>query len=319
MASAAALPALAQNLVPNPSFEEYLECPKGTAGLDPNLVNWYSWQESPDFFHVCNNEGLGTAGVPQNAWGYQWPITGEGYAGIYTFVDFASDVREYMAAPLTEQLIIGQSYYLLFHVSLCDSSELITRKCATNNLGMRFFKDPTYSYFPPVNAFHADNFAHLNFEEVITDDQNWTLIEGWFTADDSYNWVAIGNFFDDQNTATIELNNEERCSAIYYIENVCVALDPLECDYLLSSPQTSQTQSQLRIFPNPAINDLNVTVEDGNIELLVIYDATGKELLRLSDLASNRMTIDVSAFQKGIYVLRVKTSNQIFNQKIIIK
>jgi hypothetical protein len=40
MASVATLTALAQNLVPNPSFEEYLECPFSTGYLNDFLVDW---------------------------------------------------------------------------------------------------------------------------------------------------------------------------------------------------------------------------------------------------------------------------------------
>ncbi len=319
IASAAALSNYAQNLVPNPSFEEYLECPFSTAGLDNLVVDWFCWQLSADFFHTCSNELEALAGVPENVWGHQSPITGLGYAGVITFVDFLENGREYMAAPLTNSLVPGELYYLMVHVSLCDSSESITRKCATNNLGMRFFKDPTYSYFPPVNAFQADNFAHLNYNEIITDDQNWTLVEGWFTADEAYNWVAIGNFFDDQNTATAVLNDQNRCSAVYYIENVCVAIDPADCDYLLNNPKAADLDSYFKVYPNPALDEINVLFEIGDIEQLTLYDSLGRILSEYGPFYSGSARIDVSTFQAGLYVLSVKSKNQIFNQKIIIK
>jgi len=317
--SLAVLFSFAQNLVPNPSFEEYIECPFSLAGLENELVDWYSWQESPDFYHSCSNELEALAGVPQNVLGYQWPITGQGYAGVLTFADYLTNVREYMAAPLNSSLVTGESYYVMFYASLCDSSELITRKCATNNLGIRFFKNPSYSFFPTSSALQADNFAHLNHNWIITDDQDWTLIEGWFTADDMYNWISIGNFFDDENTSTEILNNQERCTALYYVENVCVASDPADCDYMLSNEDISLKTKSITVFPNPARGLFNVIVHSGNIESIQLFDTLGKEVMYSSHFASKNVTVDVSTFQKGIYVLKVKTNNHFFTQRILVK
>ena len=48
------LPAFAQNLVPNPSFEEHTACPVtiGFQGFSKPL-QWEKWNESPDYFHTC--------------------------------------------------------------------------------------------------------------------------------------------------------------------------------------------------------------------------------------------------------------------------
>src|SRR5690606_30479231 len=68
------LTGVGQNLVPNPSFEEYLECPFSTVELQNQVIGWYSWNESPDFFYECSNDLAGLAGVPGNVFGYQYPI-----------------------------------------------------------------------------------------------------------------------------------------------------------------------------------------------------------------------------------------------------
>src|SRR5690606_25932355 len=57
-----------QNLVPNPSFEEYLECPYSTAEFHSEVVDWYSFAVTRDYFHSCKNELSGNAGVLENAW-----------------------------------------------------------------------------------------------------------------------------------------------------------------------------------------------------------------------------------------------------------
>ncbi len=316
IASVASLTVIGQNLVPNPSFEEYLECPQSTTELHLQVVDWYSWQETPDYFNVCNNDGLGTAGVPENAWGYQLPIGGNAYAGIGTYVEFAPDIREYMAAPLESPLIIGNSYYMMFHASMYDSGVKEQRWCATNNIGMRFFKDPTYDPFPPVwNPLEPDNFAHINYSEILDDYTNWTLIEGWFTADDTYNWVAIGNFFTGTQTDIVILNDEGSCSGIYYIENVCVAPTPEECEYLLSTT-ANRPMSNISVYPNPTKETARVSLPDQHTYQLYMYDIQGRMVMYVQNIRSGQ-EINVSKFQKGVYVVKAFNNQAFYTFKLI--
>ncbi|MEI6815793.1 MAG: hypothetical protein WCL14_04215 [Bacteroidota bacterium] len=41
-----------QNLVPNPSFENYISCPTGTIEAD-SCLNWHNFGNSPDYFNIC--------------------------------------------------------------------------------------------------------------------------------------------------------------------------------------------------------------------------------------------------------------------------
>lgn len=306
----------AQNLVPNPSFEEYEYCPTGTTHLNNSVVNWFSWQESPDYFHSCNNELSGTAGVPSHAWGYQWPITGEAYAALFTFAHHVLDGREYIAAPLIQPLISGEEYYVFFHTSQYDGGVESASWCATNNIGLRFFKDPTYSIGVGGTPLTPDNFAHLNYSEVLLDTMNWTLVEGWVTADDEYNWVAIGNFFDDSQTDIVELNDENRCFGIYYIENICVATSPEECEYLLQSDTTSSVSEvnklDIQLFPNPVQDELLITHSTSIITNVRVYDALGK-LITQKDEAAQSISIKTTHWSKGLYIVLVEEENG--NQK----
>lgn len=318
IASVATLTTLAQNLVPNPSFEEYLECPQSTGELHQQTIDWFSWQFTPDLFHICNNDGLGSAGVPQNGWGYQLPITGDGYAGVYTFQENGVNIREYMAASLEVPLVIGNSYYLMFYASMYDGASKDSRWCATNNIGMRLFKNPDYSAFPPdANPLQPDDFAHINYSEILDDYTNWTLIEGWFTADDDYNWVAIGNFFSDEQTDIEILNDNGVCSGIYFIENVCVATSPAECEYLLSA-NASRPFFRANIYPNPATESVRFSLPETGIYDVQIHDIQGRVVKSIQDISSG-YELSVSTFQKGVYVVRVSNNQYFTTIKLIVQ
>lgn len=315
MASAAALTALAQNLVPNPSFEEYLECPFSTAELDNQVVDWYSWAGTCDFFHICSNDLDGFAGVPLNGFGYQWPITGNGYAGLFTYASTTINDREYMASQLLTPLVTGENYYVVFHASMWGGGNKMHFLCASNHIGLRFFKDPTYSYFPPDQAFVPDNFAHLDYTEILTDSVGWTRIEATFTADDNYNWLAIGNFFTDENTSTLLMNETGTCWSAYYIENVCVALDPADCDYLLSSLSIIP-KPKIEIYPNPAY-DLVTIRSDQPIDKVEVLDGMGRKVALKEQHGQSSLELSISKLNKGVYVLRAFSKNSFSTHKIL--
>jgi hypothetical protein len=316
---------IAQNLVPNPSFEEYTECPQGTGELDAQVVGWESWSLTPDFFHPCNNAGLGVAGVPENAWGSQEPITGNAYAALFTFADYEENTREYIATELNAPLSQGVLYYLMFYVSMPETIEGLPgdgggpdRQCATNNLGLRFFKDPDYGIFPPIsNPFVPDNFAHLNYTELISDTINWTLIEGWFTADDEYNWVALGNFFTDQETNTALQPGSASCSGTYYIENVCVATSPEECEYLMNI-EDQMTELSMVVHPNPTNGWVTLRLPNGMSFNVELYNYEG-QLIKSFNQISNGDRINLAELNKGVYVLRVFNNISFNTLKLVLQ
>lgn len=309
-----------QNLVPNPSFEEYSQCPFSTSGIYEGFVDdWYSWSESPDFFHECSNDIDGFAGVPANAFGYQNPMTGNGYAGFGTFTLLGPNLREYMAAELIEPLEVGQEYYIVLHASRFDGGGESDAWCATNHIGLRFFLNPTYNV--ENNQLQPDNFAHLDHEELLTDTMNWTKIDAHFIADQPYNWIAIGNFFDDDNTQYVVENQTGACYGIYYIENVCIAKNEDDCSYLITttnSLKSIKTKTEIYVFPNPATTSIEVVASKSNIQRIQLINMDGR---LISELSSNykEVSMNTEQYSRGIYILRIHFENEILNQKIILK
>ena len=74
---------LAPNLVYNPSFEEYRECPRKIDALGTLTIvdAWYQpTAGSADYYNVC---GSRDCGVPKNKLGVQDAHSGNGFCGIY--------------------------------------------------------------------------------------------------------------------------------------------------------------------------------------------------------------------------------------------
>src|SRR5882724_8422486 len=108
----------AQNLVPNPGFEEYFQCPGSynPQGSDRNFApGWVSpTLGTPDLFNRCS---FGNSGVPHNWAGVAQAHKGWGYSGIYAYIN-ESGYREYLQAKLLSPLEEGRKYKVEFYFRL---------------------------------------------------------------------------------------------------------------------------------------------------------------------------------------------------------
>lgn len=208
----------AQNLAPNPGFEEYDPCPDdwGNGGS----LQSSPWQNgnlaTSDYFNTC---ATGTnVWVPDNFAGSQTAHSGNGYVGFY--IREASVWREYIQAPLLSPLIAGTTYHVSFYLSLADNY------CATSNIG---------AFFSAVPPDPANNIGTLNATPqveanvgFINNTGEWMLITGCFVAQGGEQWVTIGNFYNNANTP-LEPGCSTSFASYYYLDDVSVeAGDPAE-------------------------------------------------------------------------------------------
>src|ERR1700761_5116121 len=144
---------MGQNLVPNPGFEMYNNCPANLSGISfspsfsnfPTVDQWVSplGQTTPDYYNVCAN---GTpAGVPNGAFGPKQPHNGNAYAGIiawqgaYSHNVLVPDYREYLQTELLQPMAAGQEYCVSFYVSTSDLGDVHNYNYVfLNQIGINF-------------------------------------------------------------------------------------------------------------------------------------------------------------------------------------
>ncbi|MBN2893568.1 MAG: T9SS type A sorting domain-containing protein [Bacteroidales bacterium] len=75
----------------------------------------------------------------------------------------------------------------------------------------------------------------------------------------------------------------------------------------------------INIYPNPAINFINIDLKDNTRSInLEIIDESGKILMTKSNI-SDKTTIDLYNFSKGIYFIKLTNESETFLKKIIIQ
>lgn len=222
---------IAQNLVPNPSFEEVSRCPNSFSD-DKNDFIIPGWESpsagTPDHFHSCS---WGEADVPFNWAGSSNARTGKAYAGMYVWNkrDDDKSYREYIQCELAEPLTGGESYILEFYYKLAPYSVY-----ASNRLGMAVTQHS-------IMLSHDQVIEELPQLSVVLDTTSLTPNDKWVRARMEYKstggerFVTIGNFFDNKETKFKRFpfrygkSSMLSTSAYYYIDDVSVkSIDSLK-------------------------------------------------------------------------------------------
>ncbi|MEM6801578.1 MAG: gliding motility-associated C-terminal domain-containing protein [Bacteroidota bacterium] len=206
---------LAQNLVPNHNFDAFVRCPNSRGQIDL-AQPWYSPNgKTTDFVHDC--DWMGFAGVPVNNWGFQDPLSGNGYAGIRTWLNGDSQdrvYREYLAVELIDSLQAGQEYLVLFYVSPGDSSKFVT-----DDIGIYFSHDS----IPDLDLLPYRPHVRNPEGRFLRSATRWTKIEGQYTASGGEKHLVIGNFLNHDATDIERRNIDIGFESTYlFIDEVVV-------------------------------------------------------------------------------------------------
>lgn len=276
-----------QNLVPNPSFENFTSCP-GNLGEIYKANGWYFCNNtSPDYFNPCAS--VSSAEVPDNAFGHQTSYNGNSYTGIITYYN-SSFYREILRVQLTMPLIVSQKYFISFMINRGNDNAFVGY--STNNIGVRFST-------LQLDSILIDNWAHYYDTSVMTDTSNWVRVFGSFVADSSYEYLMISNFFDDANS--IITNQSPGIYAYYFLDDICVSTDSLYTQTYSTKVIEKANFEENKVFPNPANNFIYLPFQMN--EMAKIYSSYGELIFTISSLANNSNIVDTSAWPDGIYLL----------------
>ena len=219
------------NLVPNPSFERYTNCPNSISYFD-YASPWFTPTDgTTDLFSPCAGP-WSFVSTPTNFAGVQIPLTGQAYAGAAVWSVYGlntnntyRDYREYLEVPLLSPLFSGQRYQVSFYVSRSES-----RPYAIAELGACLTPGPlitngfsrNFNVVPQVENPSTNLLASTN---------SWMLVQGTFIATGGESFLTIGNFRTDANTTYTNINPAAPTPdyAYYLFDDVSVVMlcDPL--------------------------------------------------------------------------------------------
>ncbi len=295
---------VAQNLVPNPSFEEYTACPSTLSQFD-RAVAWEWLQGSPDLFNECC---IGdTVGVPYSFLGYQEAYEGQGYAGIGTGFLYS---KEYIQAELASALIPGVPTYISMRVSPGGFGVpgITSPSLAASGLGMRFSVDHL-PYFSEFGQYEFDT-ALVYMTDVLNDTAVWRQLSGVVIPDSAYRYIQVGNFIAEENIDFEVLDPSGDSPTSYaFVDAVCVSQTEGVCEI------GNWVVSHSTYVQGPTIQILNdvvtISVWEGQADLLDgrFVDAVGRTLVHVPKVvAGSNWSTPFRLPAKGVYMLQFRNS-----------
>jgi hypothetical protein len=197
-----------QNLVQNPGFELYDECPQTITELKTtfSVPFWYSPSKAtPDYYNKCNKQEVN---VPVNFMGHQWAKEGDAYMGL-VLTEHPDDVnnnrtkdyREYIQTKLQQPLTEDQIYEVSFYYCLAHHSQL-----AVNQLAINLSAKKTKGKFTVLKSENI--VAGIDSSYIDTTRGEWKQAIEIYRAKGGEIYLTIGNFVNDYKLKYQKLNLE---------------------------------------------------------------------------------------------------------------
>jgi hypothetical protein len=88
-------------------------------------------------------------------------------------------------------------------------------------------------------------------------------------------------------------------------------------DYLGYPKVAEQTLENLKIYPNPATDNVLVVLEHNEPFTVMVTNMIGQEMQIVK--GEGKVTFNVSDYPSGIYIVNVRTAQAAYSQKLIVK
>jgi gliding motility-associated-like protein len=181
-----------QNLIPNPSFEEYDCIPDSKDDFDC-VKEWYNpSSQTTDYLHKLAphyTNSINSVNIPYTWRGYQPSADGDAF--MLAHMSFSNgNRREYAAVPLLEPLVKGQEYEISFLTARAPQTPALSWRIASNGQGVLF---TTYKVERRGDTIVQE--PHFFNPKVIENAYlTWEEVGGTFIADDAHRYMLVGNF-----------------------------------------------------------------------------------------------------------------------------
>lgn len=210
-----------QNLVRNPSFEQYKNLPEDLGQIAEASFHSSANQSGADYFHKRCKNPVVTA--PKNKMGQASPRTGDAYAGFYAYTNRYThrDYREYVQLQLKQPMLKDHEYCIRVHVYLSESS----------NRGVLHLGFATSKYALAQDGQTVINIANqalYNSEKKHITQREWVEVSTIYKAQGGETHILIGNFLLDKDTKVTgaiefaEFKNPNVDFAYYFLDDICV-------------------------------------------------------------------------------------------------
>ncbi|MBL4708396.1 MAG: T9SS type A sorting domain-containing protein [Flavobacteriales bacterium] len=292
----------AQNLVPNPSFEDTIVYSNGLH----DVFGWENNIGTPNYFSAYYEPPLERFKTPVNYRGSQIAYDGVAYFGFGTFNGNRLNEREYLQIKLLDSLQKDLEYEIEFYISLADSFH---RAMDGNNIGIAFRNE--------LDNGIIDHRVR-EFRPYYTSDSAWNSTDkiGWqkfhytHKAQGGEKVLAIGCFLKDVDIIVTTVGNGGntnffRSTAYYYIDQISVQWKDTSTRLL-----ENHVLKALQLYPNPVKEDFVLKTEKSEALTFTLFNLKGQAIDVLPNREGKVYRFSVGHLPKGLYLLQVRNREQ---------
>jgi hypothetical protein len=139
-------------------------------------------------------------------------------------------------------------------------------------------------------------------------------------------WIQIGDDIDgdaqeDQSGTSVSLSADGAMVAIGAIQhNLGAGQVRVFKNATVGVDEKEMTLENVSIYPNPATDRVTLDLSDNNSPDIYLYDITGKKVYHKHLQSANKtLSIDLSDFMSGVYLVKIYDNHKMYSGKIIKK
>lgn len=288
----------AQNLVPNPSFEDTTQFSNG----QPKVIAWQTNIGSPDYFSPHILPPFDGYKTPVNIRGNQAAYSGVAYFGFGVFNGNRLNEREYLQIKLNDSLRKGQYYEVEFYLSLADSFH---NAMNSDNIGIAFRSQLDNG----IIDHRVREFRPYYISDSIWDSKDkisWQKFHYTHTALGGEEVLVIGCFLKDVDITLTSVGNGGNfplalTGSYYYIDQISVQWKDTSTNIVEHS-----FLNGAKFHPNPVKEQLLFSTHNFQVLQFEMFTLQGQNIPVSISQEGNQYRFNMGHLTKGLYIINAK-------------
>lgn len=283
--------AMAQNLVPNPSFEEQANCGMVSFSQIETAPPWYTpTTATPDVYDLDTISpcGYNYDSSIEAIYGSIAPVSGTRVAGGIMY-EPGDDAKDYIAVRLDTELTAGFLYTVSMRYRLAAPCQF-----AIDQLGVLFSPDSlSFGYWHTIDQAPS---AIFSTGAPLANTTSWEILQSDYFANGSERYMILGSFQDSSQVSLTERPGHFDQATYYFLDDIDVQLKVV----------TAVENPHLNVSPGPSGG--LIIGWNGRIPIThaLLLDATGRSIQEFNarmDAGSTRLEGAMDSEVLGFYML----------------
>jgi len=178
-----------------------------------------------------------------------------------------------------------------------------------SNISITFDNRGRYNPYQNLEVYISTDFAG---DSASFDAATWTQVTGftWDSIYDDYDWVLA-------TSATTTISGTANTYIAFKYVSIDGDANSGGGNWTINNVSVSEASSvkeinnNISIFPNPAINKLNIS-SVSNINNITVSNVIGQKVLNIDGINADNYSLNIADLTKGVYLISIKNINGTF-------